>query len=192
MGLNMLPFARSAASSRYRRVLSSQYRSVRRKGASIWRKSMATLTRTLPEQPDLIADLDSHLFAALRWPIQKRATLGDLSYEFDANANRVLDIPLPYESTPSLSRRLTFDKPGSSDDHHGIVMVAHCIGSRKDSHPRNAKIKLSSGFVIGSGLIVTCAHTFEEVSPSYFSLVNLTGTGSAYLGPEVSDVFTHR
>ena len=43
-------------------------------------------------------------------------------------------------------------------------MVAHCMSPEDDLNSQKSRIKLSSGFVIGDGLIVTCAHTFEEVS----------------------------
>lgn len=122
---------------------------------------MATLTNGLPERPGPM-DLNSQLLAALRWPVQKAATLHDLLYEFNANAGRVLRASLPYEPTPPSSRRLTFDKE-FSEPHRGIVMVAHCISQKDDINLQNAKVKLSSGFVIGDGLVVTCAHTFEEV-----------------------------
>jgi len=127
---------------------------------------MATVANGLPARPGPTADLDSHLLATLRWSVKKGATLGSLSRGFNANANRVLDMSLPYESTPPLSRRLTFDKTGSSRNHQGIVMVAHCISLKDDFSPQKSKVNLSSGFVVGDGLIVTCAHTFEEVSSS--------------------------
>lgn len=135
-----------------------------RQGHSTWRRSMAALANGFPARPSSTADLDSHLLAALSWSVQKGATLGDLSREFTANADRVLAIPLPYEPTPPLSRRLTFDPPGLSKSHQGIVMVAHCISAKDNFNRQKAKVTLSSGFVIGNGLVVTCAHTFEEVS----------------------------
>jgi len=127
---------------------------------------MATVVSGYPAHPGPTADLDSHLLATLRWSVQKGATLGDLSCEFNVNAGRVLDISLPYESTPPLSRRLTFDKAGSNKTHHGIVIVAHCMSPKDDFGSQKSEVKLSSGFVIGDGLIVTCAHTFEEASSS--------------------------
>lgn len=127
---------------------------------------MATSTDDFPAQPGSTADLDSHLLVALQWSAQKGATLGDLSREFNANADRVLSTSLPYESTPPLSRRLSFDKSGPSKGHQGIVMVAHCMSSKDNFNRQKAKVKLSSGFVIGDGLVATCAHTFEEVSSS--------------------------
>jgi hypothetical protein len=127
---------------------------------------MAIIANRYPVHPCPTADLDSHILAALRWPVQEGATLGDLSRQFNTNAGRILDVSLPYESTPPASRRLVFGKTGSGEAHQGIVMVAHCMGPKGDLDPRRSKVKLSSGFVIGDGLIVTCAHTFEEVSSS--------------------------
>lgn len=127
---------------------------------------MATVADGYPAHPGPTADLDSHLLAALRWSTQKGATLGDLSHEFNTNANRTLGMSLPYESAPPLSRRLAFDKTSSNKNHQGIVMVAHCVSPKDDFSPQKSKVKLSSGFVIGDGLIVTCAHVFEEVSSS--------------------------
>jgi hypothetical protein len=152
--------------SSYWRNLGSRCCTRNFQGSGIRWRSMAIGSKGFAEKPGLIADLDSHLFATLRSPIQKGPTLSDLSHEFSANANRVLNTHLPCESTPPSSRRLRFDKPDSDEDHHGIVMVAHCMSPGDDLNPQKAKVKLSSGFVIGSGLIVTCAHAFEEVSSS--------------------------
>lgn len=127
---------------------------------------MATVTNQSPARPGSTADLDSNLLTALRWSVQKGENLGDLSREFNANRGRVLGIHLPYESTPPLSRRPTFVKSGSSRGNQGVVMVAHCMSSRDHLDLQKARVKLSSGFVIGDGLVVTCAHTFEEVSSS--------------------------
>lgn len=69
-----------------------------------------------------------------------------------------------------------FDESDSSEDQ-GIVMVAHCISPKNDFDHRKAKVKLSSGFVIGEGLIVTCAHTFEEVGSSSIAPDKSTETG---------------
>ena len=160
----MLPFTNSSVPGCYRRTLSSHYREAYRKGCRVTWRSMATVASGYPAHPGPTADLDSHLLAALRWSAQKGSTLSDLSHEFNTNAHRVLEMSLPYESTPPLSRRLAFDKAGSSKTHQGIVMVAHCMSPNDDSSPQKSNVKLSSGFVIGDGLVVTCAHTFEEVS----------------------------
>ena len=174
-GRPMLSFANSSAPGCYRRALSSHYRAAYRRGIAVRWRSMATVVDGYPAQPGPTADLDSHLLAALRWSVQKGATLGELSHGFDTNAGRVLGMSLPYESTPPLSRRLTFDKTGSSETHQGIVMVAHCMSPKDDSNSQESKIKLSSGFVIGDGLIVSCAHTFEEVGSSMIPSDKLDG-----------------
>lgn len=127
---------------------------------------MATVASGHQAYPGPTASLDSHLLTALRWSAQKGATLNDLFREFNANAGHILDVSLPYESTPPLSRRLVFDKTGSNKTHQGIVMVAHCMSPKDDLSLQKSKVKLSSGFVIGDGLIVTCAHTLEDVSCS--------------------------
>lgn len=162
----MFSSASSFVSGCYRRALSSHCRTAYQQGRSASWRSMATVASGYPAHLGPTADLDSHLLAALRWSAQRGATLGNLSHEFDSNVDRVLDMSLPYESTPPLSRRLTFDKTGSGKPHQGIVMVAHCVSPKDDFSPQKSKVKVSSGFVIGDGLIVTCAHTFEEVSSS--------------------------
>lgn len=162
----MLSFTSSSVSGCYRRALSSHYREAHRKGYRANWRLMATVASGYPAQPGPTAGLDSHLLAALHRSTQKGSTLGDLSREFNTNAHRVLDMSLPYESTPPLSRRLTFDKTGSNKSHQGLVMVAHCMGPKDNSSSQKPNVKLSSGFVIGDGLIATCAHTFEEVSSS--------------------------
>ena len=188
----MLSFANTSVSGCYRRMLSSHYHGACREGCHVSRRLMATVANGYPAHPGPTADLDSHLLAALRLSIQKGSTLGDLSHEFNANAHRILDIPLPYESTPPLSRRLTFDKAGSGKTHQGIVMVAHCMSPKDDFGPQKSKVKLSSGFVIGDGLVVTCAHTFEEVSAVWSSPINLTKMVIIRPGPEVLFIRTCR
>ena len=162
----MLSLASSLASGCYRRASGSHRHAAHWLGRSILPRSMATATNGFPARPGSAADLDSHILAALLWSAQRGATLGHLSREFNANAGRVLNVSLPYESKPPLSRRLTFDKPDSSKGRQGVVMVAHCMSLNDDLNRQKAIVKISSGFVIGDGLVVTCAHTFEEVSPS--------------------------
>lgn len=159
----------------YRRALNSHYRTAYRQGCSIGWRSMATVVNGHPPHPGPTADLDSHLIAALCWSSQNGATLSGLSHEFNTNSGRVLDVSLPYESTPPLSRRLTFDRADSGKTDNGIVMVAHCMSPKDDFNPQKSKVKLSSGFAIGDGLIVTCAHAFEEVSPPAIRSDKLTG-----------------
>jgi len=176
----------------YRRALGSHYRTVYWQGCSVGWRSMATVVNGHPPHPGPTADLDSHLLAALHWSAQNGATLGDLSHEFNTNSGRILDMSLPYESTPPLSRRLTFDRAGSGKTDRGIVMVAHCMSSKDDFDPQKSKVKLSSGFVIGNGLIVTCAHTFEEVSSSVIRSDKPVRTRTTRPGPEIPIVRTCR
>lgn len=83
---------------------------------------------------------------------------------YEDHAGKVLGISLPYESRPDVTRKVPFD---SSD---GVVMVAHAM-QHEDVH----KVTLCSGFAVNvaaSGgqdetVILTCAHTLEEVNESY-------------------------
>ena len=87
----MLSSANLSALSCYRRALGSRCRAAYRQGRGVWWRPMATVANGYPAHPGSTADLDSHLLAALRWSVQKGATLGDLSHEFSTNANRVLN-----------------------------------------------------------------------------------------------------
>lgn len=159
----MLSLTNSSALGCYRRALSLHHHGAYRKGCLVSRR-LAIVANGYPAHPGPTAGLDLHLLSTLRWSTHKGSTLGELSHEFNANAHRVLDRSLPYESAPPLSRRLMFDKASSRKAHQGIVMVAHCMSPKDDLNSQKSRIKLSSGFVIGDGLIATCAHTFEEVS----------------------------
>ena len=92
------------------------------------------------------------------------ASLPTLVGNFDDHAGHVLDTPLPYESRPNATRRVTFD---GSD---GVVMVAHAM-QHGDAH----KVALCTGFALnvpadkeggenGNTVILSCAHTVEEVN----------------------------
>ena len=80
---------------------------------------MTTAVNGHPPHPGPTADLDSHLLAAFCWSVQNGATLGDPSHEFNSNSGRILDMSLPYESTPPLSRRPTFDRAASDKTDQG-------------------------------------------------------------------------
>lgn len=78
-------------------------------------------------------------------------------------SGEVLDVSLPYESRPTSERRITFD-----DLHNGVFMVSHAL-----RHESQHRVTVCSGFALnvsqesessGNALIVTCAHTLEEVS----------------------------
>lgn len=78
--------------------------------------------------------------------------------EYDRHSGVVLSHELPYESRPSASRRINF-----STEANDVFLVAHVAENGLDSN-----ISVSSAFVLNVGLvtgplIVTCAHTLEEV-----------------------------
>ncbi|KAI0348713.1 hypothetical protein BDW22DRAFT_1319135 [Trametopsis cervina] len=95
------------------------------------------------------------------------ATLPAIVTQYVDNAGHVLQTPLPYESRPDTTRRVAFD---SSD---GVVLVAHAF-RHGDAH----KVALCTGFVLnassssqnddGGAVVLSCAHTLEEVNgPPY-------------------------
>ena len=78
--------------------------------------------------------------------------------EYDRHSGAVLSHELPYESRPSASRRINF-----SSEANDVFLVAHVAENGLDSH-----ISVSSAFALNVGLatgplLVTCAHTLEEV-----------------------------
>ncbi|KAI0374358.1 hypothetical protein BV20DRAFT_1011301 [Pilatotrama ljubarskyi] len=94
-------------------------------------------------------------------------------------AGHVLDSSLPYESRPGAERRARFSNVpvgqtakaevradvSSADD--ALVMVAHAVQDRKG---KSQKVSYSSGFAVhapgtpeGEAVLVTCAHTLEEI-----------------------------
>lgn len=117
-----------------------------------------------PRGPDakapLLSFLDSQILKALA--IQPQTSLSDIIGHYVDQTGNVLNVSLPYESRPSENRRVSFEGNASSKE---IITVAHCAKDG-DKH----KIALSSGFSLnvpapteGETLIVTCAHTLEEV-----------------------------
>lgn len=90
-----------------------------------------------------------------------RPNLPQLIQQYLTHSGRVLDVQLAHESRPSSSRRVSLDN--NSCDIHLIAHVAR-EGDRN-------KITLSSGFAIhasdGQPILVTCAHTLEEVRHIY-------------------------
>ena len=90
-----------------------------------------------------------------------RPNLPQLIQQYLTHSGRVLDVQLAHESRPSSSRRVSLDN--NSCDIHLIAHIAR-EGDRN-------KITLSSGFAIhasdGQPILVTCAHTLEEVRHIY-------------------------
>lgn len=78
--------------------------------------------------------------------------------EYDGHSGAVLSHELPYESRPSASRRINF-----SSEANDVFLVAHVAENGLDSNISvSSAFALNVGLVTGS-LIVTCAHTLEEV-----------------------------
>jgi len=101
----------------------------------------------------------------------QHSSIHDIIKQFIANAGSVLAVSLPYESRPSESRKLNLTS--AEESCKNVVTVAHCVQTNGEH-----KITLSSGFALNVGglgesdkdsygdetIIVTCAHTLEEVS----------------------------
>lgn len=107
------------------------------------------------------AALDSLVLSQLR--SKPGPSLSSLVQEYDANEGHVIQHTLPYESRPGNDRRVVFDQRDSS----AVVMVAHAI-----QHEDHHKLAVCSGFALNvpssqggenRSVIVTCAHTVEEV-----------------------------
>lgn len=107
------------------------------------------------------AALDSLVLSQLR--SKPGPSLFSLIQEYDANEGHVIQHTLPYESRPGNDRRVVFDQRDSS----AVVMIAHAI-QHEDQH----KVAVCSGFALNvpssqggenRSVIVTCAHTVEEV-----------------------------
>ncbi len=95
-----------------------------------------------------------------------KAAIGDILKQYLSTAATVLDVVLPYEATPTEDRRPRITDAAASC--RNVVAVAHCVRDGLDH-----KVTLASGFALnvrenGEGahetLIVTCAHSLEEVS----------------------------
>jgi hypothetical protein len=87
-----------------------------------------------------------------------------LAKEYSDRSEHVLNVSLPYESRPNATRRVD----GVVSSGSGVVMVAHCVA---DEALQEHKVTVSSGFALnarsareGESLIVSCAHTLNEVS----------------------------
>ncbi|KAJ7706437.1 hypothetical protein B0H17DRAFT_1037211 [Mycena rosella] len=140
---------------------------LRRPVASASASRLYATLPSVPNRPSLEQDqvvpsqLDSRLLAALA--AQSGPSLPDLIHEYRAQAGSVLSSSLPYESRPTKQRRPAFDNDNS------VVMIAHCVQDRTGNH----KVTISSGFALAApaetdegSLILTCAHTLEEIRRS--------------------------
>lgn len=102
--------------------------------------------------------LDSHALAFVR-STEDRASLIELLQQYGSMARMVLDTTLACEPSPQLHRRIDFE----SDDT-GVILLSHILDLGQVH-----KVTFCSGFAIhaqghlGSSVIVSCAHTLEEV-----------------------------
>ena len=92
-----------------------------------------------------------------------RRSLHRILNQYNHRAHVVLSSTLPYESTPSPSRRAALHS-----DTTPLVIVAHCLRSNDKRH---SKVTLASGFAlavqsISENVVLTCAHSLEHVRSS--------------------------
>jgi hypothetical protein len=87
-----------------------------------------------------------------------RTALPQLIEQYLDRSGHVLDAHLSHEPRPSPSRRVSF----STDEGGDVHLIAHVVRESDRS-----KITVSSGFTLetsdGRSILVTCAHTLEEV-----------------------------
>jgi hypothetical protein len=115
---------------------------------------------TPPPQPrsSIPSALDRQILHAVK--AKTTTSLSTLIQHYVDNTGNVLPHSLPYESRPSADRRVNTQDDRSSN----IVLLAHCIQDGPDHI-----ITVSSGFALSNALetdetlVVSCAHTFEEV-----------------------------
>jgi hypothetical protein len=113
----------------------------------------------LPPHTSAPRPLDRFIFDSLaRTPSAGRTALPQLIQQYLDRSGNVLDAQLSYEPRPSPSRRVSFSVDNGGDVH----LIAH-VAREND---RN-KVTVSSGFALetsnGLPILVTCAHTLEEV-----------------------------
>lgn len=123
-----------------------------------------------PPNPPPGAMIPPSVVSSPSWDARVLANIDDSSTSFlklvDQYVDRsgtVLDVPLPYESRPTSGRRVQFD---ASDN--GVFMISHAL-----RHESQHRVTVCSGFALNvaqtsdhsdSPMIVSCAHTLEEVS----------------------------
>lgn len=99
-----------------------------------------------------------------------KANLPSLVQQYLDNSGHVLDTSLPYESRPNQKRR-------AREDEDGVYLVAHAA-----QHDDEYKVSLCSGFMLNvpataGSVLVTCAHTLEEVTCARFPQGNANWSG---------------
>ncbi|KAF8895058.1 hypothetical protein CPB84DRAFT_1273220 [Gymnopilus junonius] len=114
-----------------------------------------------------------------------QTSLPEIIRQYIETSGAIVDVSLPYEDRPSEARRANVSNPTESCKN--VFTVAHCtqVGSEH-------KITLSSGFALnvqsqkpeGETLIITCAHTLEEIrqSPLLLSGMNVSESSEKHSG----------
>lgn len=131
--------------------------------------------------PSISSPLDRRILSA--GSSTKNATLGDLARSYTSNSGHVLGVSLLYESRPSATRKV--NRESTSANNTDVLLVAHCVQDG-DEH----KVTVASGFALeapsqreGESLILTCAHTFEEVQASSFPACSCCLSLDRFVGP---------
>ncbi|KAJ7139881.1 hypothetical protein C8R44DRAFT_765649 [Mycena epipterygia] len=147
----------------------------------------ATVSSVLPKRPSteyIRSGLDDRLLAAL----PGGPSLQSLIHQYIEQSGCVLASSLPYESRPTNHRRPTFENGDL------VAMIAHCVKDRTGKH----EVTVSSGFALAAPgaddgtLILTCAHTLEEIrrSPLLLNDQQAEGFSGSFLvsgtGPSLS------
>ncbi|KAL4243125.1 hypothetical protein ABKN59_000972 [Abortiporus biennis] len=147
---------------------------------TILRKSYATVGSTTyvgkppklpinapPFSPTPASAFNSRILATLD---QTSPSLPALVEQYIDNSGNVLGVSLPYESRPTTERKLSF-----KDANQSVFMVAHAL-----QHGSEHKVTICSGFALNAtsgpgsdssangddAIVVTCAHTLEEIRHS--------------------------
>ncbi|KAF9560208.1 hypothetical protein CPC08DRAFT_708260 [Agrocybe pediades] len=127
--------------------------------------------------------LDRRILLAAERNLQ-HPSIYEIINQYVANSGNVVDVSLPYESRPVESRRLNI--LNKAESCRNVVTVAHCVQTDMEH-----KITLSSGFALNVGegeskgdetMIVTCAHTLEEIRHSPILLSTASDTSKRHTG----------
>jgi hypothetical protein len=173
MPIQLARFGHNLASSARinRSILSSRYATVSDRVVKFRLQDPSSTTAPIPKSihPTVHVSpaFDYELLSKLS-QLSIQTSIKDLNEQYNQFSGHILDIPLPYESTPPNNRKLRFGPGLEQQNKDGVLAVAHCIDSGNDH-----KVGLSSGFALnipvsstGEYAVVTCAHTFEEASRS--------------------------
>ncbi|KAF8587343.1 hypothetical protein K439DRAFT_1614449 [Ramaria rubella] len=140
----------------------------------ILRRASAPPEAHVFDEPRLVPnELDSQALSVIRrGPSDAHTSLKHLIHQYDTRARIVLDTTLAYEHSPPELRRIDFDA-----DDTGVALLAH-VAEVDEEH----KVTFCSGFAIKadehqtSSLVVSCAHTLEEMRLSRMLSANTDST----------------